>query len=605
MRRLAVAIIGTLLFGSFGAARAEAQDAGAPVLIDGCFGVDHPPFSVEPPPGFAAASILVYAGSIGHSDPGGEARLIVQGPGGVSTGTGMLDGTNRTDILIGINSFGTYEVVGDLVIQFPDDRTFNVSGLEDMTFTVGPDDVPCSKADLKKGSFLSQESEAAPTTTTTTFTKQTIPTSEPPIRKLTEPETTAGEGSDLPWWILIILGVFLFLVGLWFNFLRRDRTPDTTTTWIVETVPCDWAAYYDENGQKKVLREAKGKECCVYTVTVTWRIGTYQAVAQGRQMPDQLDGVEEAPEGRLRIPDFGVAWQGMDLDLWASVRSGPAGRQDWMQADTPPTHSLFDPPPEDPAFRPQMRSHEEPPDVAAHLSYWERHEISVVLESMCPDHRHQWETRGGCDVKLQASEECSNTAPGPECPVEFTAQGAVEGAAGDDLVYSAAGKAMGDPDELEGRGLEGRDVGGRALVGTHVDTHDHLARPVETSDQEFTHGGNFMVLGDAVHVFVDSIGELDAGIIVPARVWDTTDRVSADVRSHYGHDVIVAGEMTTECTGDCCGPGTCLCKPVIALEFRDGVAEIFVDGKTFKLSRPAPPGRKAMAPGLDTAWTLT
>lgn len=83
MRR--VSLLATIL--GLGAAVIGVLPASAGQLIAGCFGVDHPPFTVRnPPPG---NSVLTYAGSLNNVPPGADAELTVDGPDGTLTAPGL------------------------------------------------------------------------------------------------------------------------------------------------------------------------------------------------------------------------------------------------------------------------------------------------------------------------------------------------------------------------------------------------------------------------------------------------------------------------------------------------------------------------------------
>ncbi|MBI4259784.1 MAG: hypothetical protein HY658_04390, partial [Actinobacteria bacterium] len=111
--------------------------------------------------------------------------------------------------------------------------------------------------------------------------------------------------------VLIAIGGVLIPVGIWVYHQTRERPRPTpggsvpeepgpgptpggsmTRDRPVEYAHCDWAAYYSPGGGAPdvVLREAKGKECCVYRISVTTTVSKDDAAARGRQEPDLLGG---------------------------------------------------------------------------------------------------------------------------------------------------------------------------------------------------------------------------------------------------------------------------------------------------------------------------
>lgn len=563
-----------------------------PELIDFCFGVDHPPFDIEdPPPG---ASVLLKADSLRRVPEGAIVTIVVSGPGGEQSGTGTVDGDGRVLVPIGINSFGDYTVTEATVTITNPDGTTTTQPIDEQvgqSFTVGGDDVPCSKDSLPPGELLEEpEEEPVPEPEE----EETAGSTLPPTRERDPVSEESDDGFEfLPWGIFVIVGLPLIPWGLWIWLRQRDQ--------------CDWAAYYDDGGKRVVLRKARGTECCVYTVKVASTLWSFDYASRGRQMPDTLDGVEAAPEGRLRIFDYELDFSGLDIISWVSARSGPAGRLDWMQADTPANNP--EPPTKNENYRWQFRQHEEPPDVAIHVNYWDGTDVSIVLESNCPDHKNTFVAQGNTSGWVQASQECSNREPGPECPVELTAMSDSSAVVYGDLSYDVDAFAGSDVDEMEGAGgLDVREVDGQTFFGSHVDSHDHVTRARETYDNTVTGNDATTFDGDRFSTAVHNMALLDSGAIVPARVWETTDRVSVDSTVEFTHNATIDASMQrTTCAGGggCCGHGACKCAPKLKLSFAGGGAQIDCDGKKFNLDRSAF-GLAALFAGIGTPipWDL-
>lgn len=432
----------------------------------------------------------------------------------------------------------------------------------------------------------------ATTTTTTTTTEVTTTTTEAatPSTLVAEEEDNDDDLTGL-FVALIVIGILLILFGLWFWWWRRRF--------------CDWSAYYDQGGNLIPLRKARGHECCVYTVRVRSTLDDFDFASKGRQAPDTLDGIEEAPEGRLRIFDTDHAFEGLDLYSWVSARSGPFGRLDWMQLDAAARTRLPEGAQPNDSYRWQLESHEEPPDVAIHLRYAETTTATIDLESSCPNHENTYTGAGKSTARLEANHECSNAEPGPECPVELTAMSYSGISVTGDLKYVVKAHAGSDTDELEGHaGLDVREVNGVTFYGSHVDSHDHPARPRVHYGEVLGDNDNRVVKGDNHKIIVRQAMELDAGSIVPARVWSTTEEVSADSFVDFDHDISVKAAMDPCKKKDCCGHGPCRCKPRLELVFRNERAWIECDGKSYPLGRNNLVTMLGMALGSNAPWQL-
>lgn len=392
---------------------------------------------------------------------------------------------------------------------------------------------------------------------------------------------------------LIIIGILLILLGLWLWWWRPRRRF------------CDWSAYYEQGGAPIPLRKAQGHECCVYTVRVHSTLDDYDFASKGRQSPDTLDGIEEVPEGRLRIFDTDHAFVGLDLYSWVGARSGPFGRLDWMQLDAAARIRLPEGAQPNESYRWQLKTHEEPPDVAIHLRYAETTTVTIDLDSNCPKHKNTFTGTGRTTAHLEADQECSNTEPGPECPVELTAMSYSGVTVSGDLKYEVKAHAGSDTDELEGHaGLDVREVNGVTFYGSHVDSHDHPAKPRTHYGEDFSGKDNQVVDGDKYKVVVRQAMELDAGSIVPARVWSSTEEVSAASLVDFDHDISVKAAMGKCTMPDCCGHGKCRCTPKLELVFRNERAWIQCDGKNYPLNRNNLGTMLGMALGARAPWQL-
>jgi hypothetical protein len=207
---------------------------------------------------------------------------------------------------------------------------------------------------------------------------------------------------------------------------------------------------------------------------------------------------------------------------------------------------------------------------------------------------------------LQANEECTNRDPGTECPVEFTAQSFSDTWVAGDLNYNVDAIAGSDPDELEGHGgLDVREVNGETFYGSHVDSHDHLTRPRQTYQGKLSKGATQTTKQDDFKMTISQGAMLDAASIVPARVWDSTDVVTADAYVKFAHDIAVDASMTRPDEEACCGHGECHCAPKLRVVFKDERAWIECDGMSFPLDRNNQFTRFVMLLGADAPWVLS
>jgi hypothetical protein len=431
-----------------------------------------------------------------------------------------------------------------------------------------------------------------------------------------EPAAEEDEGNSF-WWILLGIGIFSVLAGglLFTGYTRtretmpkedigppgpghtmvREKKPpvehlevETPRTVVRRTPPvehavCDWAVYYRTAAGPQVLRPAAGHECCTYTIKVEMTVVTRELAARGRQ-----EGVTPgAPRARLRIPSLTLEPVGLGGRVEAAVRSGPAEDLGWMQGLGEPTR------PEDVGEYRQIRSHEEPPDVAAHVAWDVVHDVSVNLESMCPGHVNTFSAVASSQISMHAGIECTNGGP-PECPIEFSADGWARGAVGIFLDYDLKHQIGSDPDEIEPVAPPGTPF--HAIT----DLHDHEQRDrldytaSEVASDEGTSESDAFFL----KFLTGLVG--DAGTIVPQAVWASTGRVTALVGPTVEHGATIDAAMRrVDCVGaPCCGFMECRCEPALQIRFGGRMGVIEVDGKSYRITPP--PG----AVGATQPWPL-
>lgn len=579
-------------------------------------------------------SVIPFGGSLDGlpsmddlSDP--MFRLDASGPSGEELSyEGPIVEANLFQGILGINQGGDYQVTAftasgttaDGPTSFElDPADFPDGGVMSVTFDT---EAPCDATTVEPGT----PAASSPTESTASTIESTEPTStEAP--STAPPSTdveiavgdTPGESTFRQLFIVpIVLGGLLIVVGVWVYSRTREReTAPPVSSTPPPPVPtpdrCDWAAYYDNGTRRVPLRTATGHECCVYVVSMTSAIVDAQVTAKGRQAPDVLDGVDDAVDGRLRVFDHGFEFRGLDLWSWASARSGPAGRLDWMQAgpsaNWPNTDGAPPTVPED--YRPQFRAHEEAPDAAISVRYDEVNRLRIVLEAGCPAHEHRYDASGDGIGDLQLNAQCDNTEASPECPVEIDALTYSQSAVVGDLAYALDIQTPGTPDEVEGTsGLDVREVDGVTFTGSHVDTHDHDTQATQTV--EGSTAGNAPTTttrADTFEMKVDNLAIHDAAVTVPARVFDTTDAVTADVYTDFRHDITVDAAMTrTTCAppgSPCCGHTECACAPALQVSFtKGGDAWIDCDGTRHPINRNNFGTMFGLALGAEANWEI-
>lgn len=459
------------------------------------------------------------------------------------------------------------------------------------------------------------------------------PVSPPPspVQESPPAESPAGGGtagseaasSDLINWVLIAVGIIAAIVGFllfggWIWGTKEDEkpaapgygptrerpkkedigppgpghttgrtsppppasTPPPTPT---EYAACDWAVYYVTDAGRELLRPAKGRECCVYTISVFLSVDRLDQAARGRQ-----EGVTpDAPNARLRIPSFTLEPHGLGARVEAAVRSGPAEDLGWMQGLGLPSQPTAVAP-----YR-QSRSHEEPPEVSAHVAWVIANVVKVNLESMCPGHVNRYTALAAGNIASNADLECTYQGP-PECPVEFTAAGWVQGKVDIDIEYDMKHQLGSDPDELEPVAPEGTPF--HAIT----DLHDHERRDRLHHEAAEIAGDEASKQDDYLWLVFHTGLVAEAATIVPESAWPATGRITALVGSTVEHGATIAAEMErVDClSGPCCGLTACECAPALQLRFAGPLGVIEVDGTSYRITPDPGPV------GTGRAWTL-
>ena len=584
-----------LLLGTAGPARAQTP----PSLVDDCFGVDHPPFDQPPPPG--ANSILIWAGSFGPLPPGADnAVIVVDDPSGTPlSAEAPIDETGRTEIPVGIQQYGEH-TIRSVTVNDGEGAGTEVPEAAGRAFDVSAAEQECRKALLEVFAAPTTTTTAAPTTTTAEATSTTPST----VATLTGGDESGSFRQEFI--IPIVIGAVVFFVGVVIYYRTRERprpggrveAPDVPPTApgagpaggvaIVDdgddhTGRCDWAAYYDDSGMRVPLRRAQGHECCVLVVKVTTRPTWYAFASRARQ---------DAGDDRLRLFDVDADRNGLDIHAWVSARTAHAGTLDWVQADVPPPLDVHP----DESYSWRFSPHSEPPDAAIHILYGDSTTIQIDLQAGCPMHQNAFDSTASTKGYLEASQECTNVVPGPECPVELTASSYSTATFTGDINYEVSAVAGSDVDEL--------DEAGATLRGNHVDSHEHDSAPRQAFQAELSGGRTNHWAKDTFQTTLTQTLSLDAGAIVPTAVSPTTERASADAFVRFEHDVSIDAVPEQTCSGDCCGHGECLCEPAINLTFAGGAATITCDGETYTLKRPLGVGF-TLSPRIDAEWDLS
>ncbi len=475
------------------------------------------------------------------------------------------------------------------------------------------------------------ETTEAPTTTQSPTTTVAAAETTAAPAETTLPEDGNLESASFRRWVPIIVtifGVSILAGGFWIYYKTRERGRPGTDTGGGEEEPddddprdtpvppvygeetehssCDWSVYFHDGANWIPLRKAhfQKHECCVYRIKVRTRIRSHVQAAKARQ---------DAGDGRLYIPEYNFAWQGLNLNGNASTRSGPRGRLDWMQGLGNPTDQSGLAPDEE--FY-QIGQGDEPPEVAVHLEHSEITRVEVKLEAGCPDYRNTYKGWGSSTLDVLATQECTNDAPAAECPVELNAFGWSWGEVWGDLNYWFGDFIGSDIDEIEGlmrRRAELDPVDREDAAMEHRlkplwDGHDHEMRDRATYEE---HGGdtNTSVVDDDEFVmWITSEYELDSAQLVPVHVWPTTERVTTHIDSDITHAIDLDGSMIpVNCDSNGCGGhGDCGCRPEFKIKFDAAVTTIKVADETFRIHRDptAADRREPPVPGGYKSWKL-
>ncbi len=455
-----------------------------------------------------------------------------------------------------------------------------------------------------------ETTEAPATTEATTTTAAVVETTAAPTETTLAGGGNLESGSFREWVPIIIMigGIAIIVGGYWVYHRTRERPrPGTGTDGGGEEEPddddprdtpvpaiygeevehqsCDWSLYFHDGAKWVPLKKAhfQSHECCVYRIKVRTRIKRHVQAAKARQ---------DAGDGRLYIPDYNFAWQGLNLNGNASTRSGPRGRLDWMQGLGDPTEQA-DLAPDEEFY--QIGQGDEPPEVAVHLEHSEITRVEVDLEAGCPEYENTYKGWGSSTLDVMATQECTNDAPAAECPVELNAFGWSWGEVWGDLNYWFGDTIGTDIDEIEGLmrrraeldPVDREDAGIEHQLKPLWDGHDHDMRDRATYEH---HGGDTntsVVNSDEFVMWIVSEYELDSAQLVPVHVWPTTERVSTHIDSDITHAIDLDGAMLAKNCAEngCGGHGDCGCSPKFKLKFDAAVTTIEVDGKSFRIQR--------------------
>jgi hypothetical protein len=566
--------------------------------------------------------------------PGTQVKEQLQGGGRNLSLMGPVAADHTFFGRFGIDQFAVYTLI-----------VSNSSELARTTFTVGPQEQSCAGAIAAAQKFAVQQPSAGPTATA----------AEPKAAENPPVSTASTSTSNWLWLILVVIGILAALAGLMLwrpwtpvaeghpHTQEKPPTPHTEerpppppsgghtiaggTPPTMQKPVCDWAVYFDEGGILVCLRAATGHECCRYIISVASSLlGRFET--RGRQGPDHV-GDWSGPHGeRLRIPDLGARWDGLESWSWAGARSGPRGTLNWMQGYGELPHGEAPPGPatlpakdaDDPAVglvNPGAtltpvghQPYHQPPDVLAQMAFLESTLVRVRLENHCTKHVNTYSGVAESTVHVQATDECTNSAPGPHCPVKLTAVGWVAARVVGRLNYTAQRivRKFADQDRPEWLN-EGPDVppllGAEESLpsygGSLDDSHDHGNPPRRVYQSQILGKDARAVQTDTYRVRLSDYAELYAGAVVPVEVWPTTDRVTAAIWSHVRHALKVVGTDNVQCDGTCCAhPGTCRCAPEFELFLGPGKGLIRTDGKECAVQRPN--GQKP--DGLDSSWLV-
>jgi len=197
----------------------------------------------------------------------------------------------------------------------------------------------------------------------------------------------------------------------------------------------------------------------------------------------------------------------------------------------------------------------------------------------------------------------------------LTSIGAIKGRISGDLSVSVGSESGTDIDELErptvseedeDRADEFEEMRQRGAELSHQHTDD-LSRAKPTFPENDHDRDSVTHHHDRARVRIYNRFSGDAGIIVPVRVWSTTERVSAHVEAKVEHLLHLDGEMVAKnCDETACGGhGRCRCAPKFTLHIDSTTAYIDVDGKKHLLEKRPSRGDRRSPPSPTTEkWVL-
>lgn len=373
--------------------------------------------------------------------------------------------------------------------------------------------------------------------------------------------------------------------------LLTTSEPDTATR-------CDWAMDVGgPNGRRERVREARGRECCVYTLEITTAVDVYDGEQRGAE-PGAVHDEPGAVPPRLWLTDHHALGSGLAVDVSAGVTSGPVGALDRMQIAM--QGQTGQRPDRDHVRRVPL---DDPADVAFEFRYAERHRLAVDLRSACPSHRNRYRLEGRTELALGTSHECTNERAGAQCPVELAAVLHADAECAEDLAFTLDRYRPPDPDDRRGH-LELRDGGWRGLL----DTHDHVIGSRDRDWGRITGGHERIEEGDGLSIELRHRVDLHATTSVPDGVWDHTGHVFVRGQAAFDSYLHVDARMDSHC-----GPGhvtscehsdTCGCAPAFTLDVDDTGARLTVDGRKHELDRPGPSAFVSVPLGRPLAWAL-
>lgn len=434
-----------------------------------------------------------------------------------------------------------------------------------------PEDDTTSESDDEPGEDVTEETTSG---SDTTAEETDDPADDPPA----DPETTSTPSDDgdssFPWLIVLLVGLGITAIGWGVTRTRgkndddADADPDRVAYIlppddglpgltppgddIIQSRICGWELEFNDGGNWYTVKPLNPgeSECCKYKVEI-----------ETQTLIDITDKSfrQDAPADRLYIPAHQQSGVGLDWQGFTGTRSGPFGRQDWQHGDGDPIDTEGE---GDPEAYFQGHQGEERPDVVAQNFHVELSRVTAWLEPGCFGHENTFDTSSWAELKILATQECTNDDPGPACPVELNAFGAAVGIAFGDQNL-AVGHAHGtDIDELERHARAFIDmseaerqnftVPPMSVIGAW-DGHDHETRDKSTLPAEVGDAEHPLKEGDRWEAYFLTISVQYAGQLVPVSVWPVTERVSTAIDFDVNWGITLQGELEVpECVEDNC-----------------------------------------------------